>query len=33
MAEVLVQTFGVLKDWKKPTQEIMDEVNKEFWGF
>ncbi len=29
---VLTETFGMLKNWKKPTQEIMDEVNQEFWG-
>jgi|GEM_PF-5849104 len=33
MVGVLVQTFGVLKDWKKPTQEILDEVNAELWNF
>lgn len=29
---VLSETFGILKDWKKPTSKIMREVDKELWN-
>lgn len=28
---VLKETFGTLKKWKKPTQQIMDETDKELY--
>ncbi len=31
-SEVLKETFGILKHWKKPTQEIMKEINEELWN-
>ena len=27
----LSETFGVLKNWKKPTNQIMREIDKELW--
>ncbi len=29
---VFAATFGKLKQWKKPTEQIMKEVDEEFWG-
>jgi hypothetical protein len=28
---VLFKTFGILKDWKKPTDKIMGEIDRELW--
>jgi len=30
-SNVLVRTFGKLKHWKKPTEQIMREIDKEYW--
>ena len=27
----LTATFGILKNWKKPTDKIMREIDKELW--
>lgn len=27
----LKETFGMLKNWKKPTEQIMREIDKELW--
>ena len=31
-SNVLKETFGMLKHWKKPTEEIMREVDEELWN-
>ena len=28
---VLRETFGILKNWKKPTEKIMREIDEELW--
>lgn len=28
---VLARTFGTLKNWKKPTEQIMREIDRELW--
>lgn len=28
---VVSKTFGILKNWKKPTERIMREIDKELW--
>ena len=31
-SNVLKETFGILKQWKKPTGKIMKEVDEELWN-
>lgn len=31
-SDVLKETFGILKHWKKSTQEIMKEIDEELWN-
>lgn len=28
---VIEKTFGILKDWEKPTDKIMKEIDEELW--
>lgn len=30
--KTLEKTFGMLKNWKKPTQQIKDEIRRELYG-
>ena len=29
---IFAETFGKLKQWKKPTEQIMNEIDQDFWG-
>ena len=29
--DVFLKTFGKLKDWKRPTDEILSHIDKELW--
>ncbi len=31
-SKVIADSFGELKDWKKPTDQIMKEIDQELWG-
>lgn len=31
-SNVIAESFGQLKDWKKPTDQIMKEIDQELWG-
>lgn len=31
-SNVLKETFGILKNWKKPTDQIMREIDEDLWG-
>ena len=31
-SKVIADSFGQLKDWKKPTEQIMKEIDQELWG-
>ncbi len=30
-SSVVAKTFGMVKQWKKPTQQIMREIDRELW--
>ncbi len=31
-SNVIKETFGILKNWKKPTDKIMKEIDEELWA-
>jgi len=31
-SNVIAESFGQLKNWKKPTDQIMKEIDQELWG-